>query len=622
MPAMASPGPVTGSSVAVPADRLAWPTALVAATVGAIAFALLTTLVGASAGAPLDFLLLDATIGAVYIGSGVIAWQRRPEVLTGPLLLACGVLNFVGSYGPSALPVVTYLGFAFEGYFDVALAVLVLALPQRWPIGPTRWLAVAMLAAFLVRSASRLFLQDPVMFGFDDLPSNPFALTSDPSAFIAIETASNAAIAGLALTVAAVCLWRLLVSRPIVRHTMWPILVAGIVAMIGAALDAADYAYSTATGVPLVDLPEPWRGWYDWALFFLRLAIPIGFLLGTLRLRRAGGPLVALAVGLGRVPSPVRLQAALAAALGDPDVRLVRPDPDGGSGWRAADGSVAAAPVEDDRHAVTLLEHDGRPLAAIVHDPVLREDPALVGSVMAVLRLAVENERLDGELQAQLEEVRASRARLAVAADDERRRIERDLHDGAQQRLVAVTLALQQARQATAGAAPPTEIEARLADAAEELQGAIDDLRELARGIHPALLEDEGLPAAVIALARRAGLPVETRIDLERRLPRLIEATAYFTIAEALTNATRHAAATRATVAIRDDDSRLTVEVEDDGVGGADAMRGSGLRGLADRLASVDGRLTIDSRPAAAPGSGRRCPSGDRSPTDPRRRGR
>jgi len=432
------------------------------------------------------------------------------------------------------------------------------------------------------------------MFGLDEVPSNPFAIASELSAFLAVEMASSAVIAALALSVAAVCLLRLIASRPVVRRTMWPILVAGIVAMLAAALTAAEYAYSTSTGGPLIDVPEAWTGVYDWALFFLRLAVPIGFMLGTLRLRRAGGPLVALAVGLGRVPSPVRLQAALSAALGDPEVRLLRPDPEAGSGWRAVDGSAAPAPAEDERHAVTLLEHDGRPLAAIVHDPVLREDPALVGSVMAVLRLAVENERLDAQVTAQLEEVRASRARLAVAADEERRRIERDLHDGAQQRLVGVTLAIQQARQAATGGAPPAEVEARLGDAADELQGAIDDLRELARGIHPALLEDEGLPAAITALARRAGLPVDTRIELDRRLPRLVEATAYFTVAEALTNATRHARARRVLVKIRDEGTRLTVAVEDDGVGGADPMHGTGLRGLADRLASVDGRLEVD----------------------------
>lgn len=563
------------------------------ATAAAFAFGVLTSLVGAAAGAPLDFLVLDATIGGVYLVAGVIAWRRRPEVLTGPLLVACSMLNFVGSYGPTALPVLTTLGFSFQGWYDLALATLVLALPGRWPVGLARWLAVFLVGAFVVRSASRLLLQDPVMFGIDGAPANPFALVADPAAFVAIETASNLAIAAGLVIVGATCVWRLVASRPIVRRVLWPILAAGLVAMAVAAFDAAEYATSTATGAVLVDLPEPWAAAFEWALYGLRLAVPIGLVVGSLRLRRAGGPLVALAVGLGRVPAPTRLQSALAAALGDPSVRLLHATPDGG--WTTAAGEPTTAPAEDAQHAVTVLEHDGRPLAAIVHDPVLREDPALVGSVLAVLRLTVENERLDTEVQARLEEVRASRARLAVAAEDERRRLERDLHDGAQQRLVAVTMALQHARQTATPESASPELRDALSGVAEELQGAIDDLRELARGIHPALLEAEGVPVAVSALARRAAIPVEVRSTLRRRLPRHVESAAYFTIAEALTNATKHARASRVTVGVADQGGDLELTVEDDGIGGADASRGTGLRGLADRLAAVDGEFGVRS---------------------------
>ena len=220
---------------------------------------------------------------------------------------------------PTGLPVVTHVGFAFEGYYDVALAVLVLALPARLPTGFGRWLSIAMLGAFLVRSASRLLLSDPAQFAPEaGLPPNPFAVVASPGAFHAVETLSSAVIAGLALAVALVCLARLVRSRPIVRHVMWPILVAGIVAMSAAAFDAAENAYGTATGEPLLALPEAWEEPFSWLLFLARLVVPIGLVVGSLRLRRAGGPLVALAVGLGSVPSPVRLESALAAALGDP----------------------------------------------------------------------------------------------------------------------------------------------------------------------------------------------------------------------------------------------------------------------------------------------------------------
>ncbi|HYH93101.1 MAG TPA: histidine kinase [Candidatus Saccharimonadales bacterium] len=566
------------------------------ATSGAIGFALLTTLVGAASGAPLDFLVLDLAMGLTFIVTGVVAWVRRPEVLTGPLLLLCGVLNFVGSYGPTDRPVLSTLGYAFQGYYDVVLAVLVLALPGRLPQGRSRSVAIALLAAFLVRSLSRLFLQDgPTMYPelCGACPSNPFVIATTPAAFETIEALSSALIAVLCLLVAAICLQRLLMARPLARRVLWPILVAGIAVMCVAALDAAETAAYTATGRLLLDVPEAWSGLVSWAFFGMRLLVPIGILVGSLRLRMSGGPLVALAVGLGRVPSPVRLESALGAALGDPAVRLIRRDPEG-DGWLTADGRPTTEPTEDLEHGVTMLEHDGRPLAAIVHDPVLREDPALVGSVMAVLRLAVENERLDAALRSQLEEVRASRARLVQAGEDERRRLERDLHDGAQQRLVSVSLALQQARQTAETEGSPV-LRDRLATATDELQAAIGELRELARGIHPALLEHEGLPAAVTGLARRSNLPVEVRVDVSRRLPRSVESAAYFTVAECLTNAARHARADRAMVRIVDEGERLVIDIEDDGVGGADPSRGSGLRGLADRLGALDGRLEVQS---------------------------
>ncbi|CAN5563593.1 hypothetical protein BH20CHL7_BH20CHL7_00670 [soil metagenome] len=580
------------------ASTAATPARVAAVAGAALAFAALTTAFGAASGAGPDFLALDLAIGLTYVGAGVVAWLRRPEVLTGQLLVLCGVLNFVGSYVPTMHPVLMHVGFAFQGYYDVILAVLVLALPGRLPLGRDLWVAALMAAAFLVRSASRLLFQDPVtMFPDCGCPPNPFAFFPDQARFETVEALAGAAIATLAVTVAAICLWRLVVARPLARHVLWPLLAAGVAVMLVAAFDAAETAWSTVTGTLLIELEEPWSAAFSWSLFFIRLLVPVGLLVGSLRLRRASGPLLALAVGLGRVPSPVRLQSALGAALGDPDVRLVRRDPEG-EGWLTAAGHATTGPVEDPEHAVTLLEHDGQPLAAIVHDPVLREDPALVGSVMAVLRLAVENERLDAALQSQLEEVHASRARILQAGEDERRRLERDLHDGAQQRLVAVGLALQEARRTAADDPTSPELERDLAAAAEELQAAIGELRELARGIHPALLENEGLPAAVAGLARRAALPVDVRVQVPRRLPRSVESAAYFVVAECLTNTTRHAQAHHASVTIVAARDRLTVDVEDDGVGGADPARGTGLGGLADRVGAIDGRLEVHSTPA------------------------
>jgi signal transduction histidine kinase len=205
-----------------------------------------------------------------------------------------------------------------------------------------------------------------------------------------------------------------------------------------------------------------------------------------------------------------------------------------------------------------------------------------------------ENVRLDAELRERLEELRESRARIVRAGDEERRRIERDLHDGAQQRLVSLALQLRLARSKASGEAAEL-----LDEALEELAAATAELRELARGIHPAILSDRGLDAAVRALAARAPVPVEVRGIPEERLPAAVETAAYFVVAESLTNVARYAGAEHAEVAVARANGSVVVEVHDNGCGGADPASGSGLRGLADRVAALDGRLEVDS-PAGA----------------------
>ena len=200
---------------------------------------------------------------------------------------------------------------------------------------------------------------------------------------------------------------------------------------------------------------------------------------------------------------------------------------------------------------------------------------------------------LDAELRASLAELRASRARIVEAGDAERRRLERDLHDGAQSRLVALKLLLTSARlRARRGG---DDVEGMLGEAIEELDTSLSELRELARGIHPAVLTDHGLEPALQALASRAPVPVEVKADPEERLPGNVESAAYFVVSEALANVAKYAQATEAAVAVRRTDGRVTVDVTDDGIGGADVNRGSGLRGLADRVAALDGTLSLES---------------------------
>ncbi|HEY7737230.1 MAG TPA: sensor histidine kinase [Candidatus Limnocylindrales bacterium] len=563
---------------------------------GVIAFAALTTMVGIASGAPPQFLIADLATGLTFVVAGLAAVWLRPGSPAGRLLLLGGGLWYVGSYAPSGQPVVTHLGFAFEAYYDLLLAALLLILsspPQR--LTP-RGLIIAFAAAMVGRSLGRLFLQDPVrLFDCAECPPNPFALWPNLTAFQTVEVASNLAIAGLALTLGVVVLWRLVRAGPVLRRVRWPVLVAGSLAMGVAAYDAFEYAWSTMTGTFLIDLPEPMSELFAWSVYGARVMVPVALLLATLRLMSAPGPLGPFAAGIDR-SSGGTIGDALRTALGDSSLRLLRPA--GAGGWVDEDGTAAQLPIGGSGAAVTQVGPAERPVAWLVHDTALLEQPELLHAVVRVLRLALENERLEGELRHQLQAVTESRQRIVTAAQEERRRVERDLHDGAQQRLVAVMLALQEARATVDAESAPAALRERLEAAARETTEAIRELRELARGIHPAILEDEGLAAAVHALARRAAIPIDVQVSLDGRLPPLVESTAYFTIAEALTNIQRHASASRATVRLTHAAGRLEVEVEDDGAGGADPARGTGLRGLVDRVAAIGGRLDIASEPA------------------------
>jgi signal transduction histidine kinase len=255
-------------------------------------------------------------------------------------------------------------------------------------------------------------------------------------------------------------------------------------------------------------------------------------------------------------------------------------------------------PTEGSERAVTMVEREGEPLAAIVHDRSLLDEPALVRAASAAARLAIDNERLQAEVRAKLAEVQASRARIVEAGDAERRRVERNLHDGAQQRLVTLSLALGLLKEQLAQDGDPA-LAAQVDGLSTELRQALEELRELARGIHPAILTEEGLPAAVTSLADRAPVPVSVEEERVGRVPEAVEATAYFVVAEALTNIAKYALASRASVRLLRDGDRLQVEVTDDGVGGADIEAGSGLRGLEDRVAALGGRLSVESSPGA-----------------------
>jgi signal transduction histidine kinase len=255
-------------------------------------------------------------------------------------------------------------------------------------------------------------------------------------------------------------------------------------------------------------------------------------------------------------------------------------------------GHPVDLPASGSGRTWTAVEREGNRVAAIVHDAELDATPELVHAAASAAALALDNERLKADLRARLEELRHSRRRIVEAADDARRQIERDLHDGAQQQLVSLALDLRLLR---ARLKHEPEVAATVEELADKLAAALAELRELARGIHPAVLSDHGLGPAIHVLVERAPIAVECDLAFEDRLPAPVEAAAYFVVAEGLTNVIKYANAGKATVSVRRRSRTLEVVVADDGVGGARIDAGSGLRGLSDRLAALEGELSLDS---------------------------
>jgi signal transduction histidine kinase len=325
------------------------------------------------------------------------------------------------------------------------------------------------------------------------------------------------------------------------------------------------------------------------------LPLPYAFLASLARSRLKHADAVSTLVArLAHSPGQEEIRAAIADALDDPTLALAYWLPEFGT-YADADGRAVELENTGGR-AATLIRRDGEPIAALLHDAALREEPDLLDAVAAAAAIALENVRLNVELRARLDELRGSRARIVEAGDAERRRLERNLHDGAQQRLVGVALQLRLLQNRIRG--DPDTAESLVTAVSDEVAQSLDELRELARGLHPAVLE-HGLGPALDAVATRSRVPVTVSCDLPGRLPQPVELAAYFVACEALTNVAKYADASGATVRAWQAAGVATVEIADDGIGGADDSRGSGLRGLADRVEALDGHLRIVS-PAGA----------------------
>jgi signal transduction histidine kinase len=557
-----------------------------------LAFAAIAEAVRLRVGWPLWWVTVDAIPGVAFLVGGLVTWNRRPDARIGPLMVATGISWYAGTLAASTVPWVDRLGHAFQGYYDAFLAWLVLAYPTgRLGSRAGRLVVAALFGLLAARTVFRLIVVRATSEYDFGIPSEVERYIAEATLRDGGEAAFRTAVAVLAVAVIALLARRLIVEGDLGRRTAGPLIVAGVAFAVGIIVEIGAIALARTSS-------DRFAAW-DIGLFATSAGgslVAAALAVGVVRSRLARGSVADLVVELGATQDRPAIRDVIARALQDPSVDVLYPTalPE-----RFVDaGGVARQlpPGSDPSRIATRLEAEGRTIAVVIHDAALADQPELVRSVVAAARLAIDNERLAAEVRAQLAEVRESRARIVAAGDEQRRRIERDLHDGAQQRLVTVALRLQMARASVE--AGDRGASAALDEASKELEMALIELRRLARGLHPSALEGEGLRAAIEMLADRSTVRVDVDVP-DRRFPTEIESTAYFVAAEALTNVARHAEASSASVTARQLGDRLVIEVRDDGVGGAVAARGSGLRGLEDRVAAVGGRLTVDSRPGA-----------------------
>jgi signal transduction histidine kinase len=531
---------------------------------------------------------LGPAIGLSYCATGLFAWFRRPHNRFGALMTGVGFAWFISALTESNDPWVYTLGIYLASLYLVFVGHMLLAFPTgRLETTQARVLiAIAYLDALLVQIP--FFLLGGDISTEAHAPDNAWAIVDNPDGAQVFSSVAQLVSAVLIVWLGVQLVQKRQAASAPQRRAIAPVLWTGVVLMGTLAVAVVQQLFggdNVLVGGPSV------------ASLVAFAALPWAYLIGLVRTRysRAGavGDLVERLNAQGVEGESLR--DALADALGDRSLTLAFWSR-GSERYVDAHGQPVDLPPATSRsRAVTEIERESVPVAAIVHDAALLDEPGLVRAAGAAAALALENERLEAELKARVAELQASRAKVIEVGFSERRALERNLHDGAQQRLVALSLQLGLAK--TKLREDPDVAERILEGARTELASALEELRELARGIHPAILTDRGLAPALEALASRAPVPVEIDAVPDSRMPMPVEAVAYFVVAESLTNMAKYADAEYASVRVLRENGYAVVEIEDNGIGGADPSAGSGLRGLADRLAALDGRLEVDSPP-------------------------
>jgi signal transduction histidine kinase len=541
-------------------------------------------------------------IGNIVVGTVAVAlyWLvRRPGNRIGPLLLALA-LAYVGvSLQGAANPLVHSAGVLFDGVVFTLAYYIVFAFPQGRLTRPIEKLLVAAVVLFLLVSFIPWFLFSPVVFGGAPLaacnaacPQNALMIADRPTLAAGTGTLEEYLAVALSVMIGAALVYRLVTATRPRRRALLPVYVPALVLTIV-------FGTFRAANIGLIELDLASVDVLGWFLTVARGTLSYGFLLAIVQTAFfAGVALKRMAAHLGGDTDAAHLRAMVADALDDPELELAFRI-EGTDRFVDSSGNPADPTAVLPGRSVTAVERRDEPVAFIVHDDGLDQDPELVRAAGHAMLLALENGRLEANLESTIEELRDSRARTVAAGDAERRKLERDLHDGAQQHLVALRVQLALASE-LAGTNPELA-QARMLELGRELEDVVDDLRHLARGIYPSLLLDYGLVDALAAVARRATPPAKVGADGIGRYPHEIEAAVYFCCLEALQNVAKHAGAgAHAEIRIRERDGHLTFEISDDG-DGHDPERpqgtGTGLTNMRDRVGALGGTLTVQSTP-------------------------
>src|SRR3954452_361696 len=557
-----------GRLTAAARSRWLWP-ALWVATAAAGLVAQIPALTDRGPPVPLQEVLHNLS-GVSFAACGLIAWRRRPDSAVGPMLTVTGFGVLLSAILGQVDSPLTFTRVLLFGELWIALyAALILSFVTGGRL--TTRIDAALVEAFVVgvfvlQLAVQLFLPDE---------RNLLAVWPDAGiadALVKVQW-SVLAVASLGVVVVTGHRWRV-ASRPR-RRALLP--------SLGGSLSGVLYSANLVAliaGSPSAVLVT--------ALNAALLTVPAALLWGLLRSRLARSGLADHFRELGSLRG-VRLEAGLAEVLGDPGLTLAYRVP-GEHAYLDGRGHAVALPAPGADRVVAPVDRDGRELAMLVYDASLEDDPELVAAVAAAAAIALDDARLHAESEDRLAELRASRERIVAAGDAERRRLERNLHDGAQQRLVSVALQLRMIQRSID--TDPAAAKRLVTSAGDELSNSLEELRELARGIHPSVL-NHGLKAALGSLASRSNVPTTLSFQATERLPEPVELAAYFVACEALANVAKYSRATKASVRVSRRDGVAVIEISDDGIGGADETAGSGLQGLADRVAALDGTLRI-----------------------------